>query len=259
MLRFVRYGGVMQGTIHAGAPPARPSPPLRALMRLADVRLVSDLYERAADLGIRPRLDAKRRRWLSVIEKSDLLFIHVPKAAGMSISRALYGQHITHCTIRYYRRYAPRISGCKPSFAIVRDPVERFLSAFSYARSGGSGDNHVSPAFRARYAAFRSLDDALDHVEAARTVYQMDHIFRPQAWFVSDADGRVAVDTLVPFDSLARIETLVAGFPPDLLPHVNRSGRAPMMPTSRQLERIRLFYARDFALCEIAAGHVVAR
>jgi hypothetical protein len=232
---------------------------LGALMRLMGVRLVSDLYERAADLGLRPPLDVKRRAWLSLIGKSDLLFIHVPKTAGMSISRALYGQHVTHCTIRYYRRFAPRIVMQKPSFAIVRDPVDRFLSAYAYARAGGSGDNRVSAAFRARYAGFRSLDDALDHVEAARSPYRMDHIFRPQAWFLTDGSGRLAVDTLIPFESLDHIDTFVAGFPRAALPHVNRCERVPVMPTLRQLERVRLFYASDFALYDVATERVGRR
>jgi hypothetical protein len=222
------------------------------LMRLLGVRLVSDLYERACDLGVPPPLDAKRRAWLVAIEARKLLFVHIPKAAGMSISRALYDQHVTHCTIRYYARIAPRLVLKAPSFAIVRDPVERFLSAYAYARAGG-GDNRVSPAFRARYAAFRSLDEALDHVEAARTVYRMDHIFRPQTWFVSDAAGRIAVDTLVPFTALDRIGALVPGFPEAALPHLNRSEPITILPTLDQLERIRLLYAKDFALVDVAA------
>ena len=230
----------------------------RVLMRLLGVRLVADVYERACELGVRPPLDHKRRRWLGAIRERQLLFIHIPKAAGMSVGRALYGQHVTHCTIRYYAKVAPRLVLKVPSFAIVRDPVERFLSAYAHACAGG-GDSGIAPAFRARYAAFRSLDEALDHVERARTVYRMDHVFRPQAWFVSDATGRIAVDTLVPFTALDRIGALVAGFPDAALPHLGRSDVPPIAPTLDQLERIRMLYARDFALLDVAAERAAGR
>jgi hypothetical protein len=221
-------------------------------MRLFGVRLVSDLYERACELGVRPPLDAKRKRWLAAIRARDLLFIHIPKTAGMSISRALYGQHVTHCTIRYYAKVAPELVVSAPSFAVVRDPVRRFLSAYGYARSGGSRDNVISPAFRDLYAGFRSIDEALDHVESARNVYRIDQVFRPQGWFVRNAAGEVAVDRLVPFDDLDSIAELVPRCSRTVLPRLNQGGTGSSQPSPEQRARIRMLYAEDFALLELA-------
>lgn len=114
--------------------------------------------------------------------------------------RGLYGLQIKHASVRYYARAAPKLLGDVGSFAVVRDPVERFQSAFDYAKAGGSRDSRISAPFRERYMAFRSFDDALDHVERARSPYQIDHIFRSQFWYVADAEGEIRVKRLVPFD-----------------------------------------------------------
>ena len=74
-----------------------------------------------------------------------------------------------------------------PSFAVLRDPTARFLSAYRYGRAGGSAINDVAEPFRTLYRGFRSIDDALDHVETAASPYAVDHIFRPQSWYVGDA------------------------------------------------------------------------
>lgn len=97
----------------------------------------------------------------------------------MSVSEALYGLQIKHASVRYYARAAPKLLGDVGSFAVVRDPVERFQSAFDYAKAGGSRDSRISAPFRERYMAFRSLDDALDHVERALAVPDRPHLSIP--------------------------------------------------------------------------------
>ncbi len=219
--------------------------------RLLGARLPSDIHERACDLGLPIPLGPERRRRLAAVRDTGVIFIHVPKTAGMSISAALYGRQIRHASIRYYHRFAPEMAGRIPSFAILRDPVDRFLSAYHYARASGTADNAVSRVFRSDYLAFRSPDDALDHVAAAQSPYAVDHIFRPQSWYVTDQSGQVAVDRLVPFDRLADIRLPVLT---GRLPHINRSRREPVRLRPDQLERIRSLYDRDVAL--FAAAHL---
>lgn len=224
------------------------------LARLFGLRLVSDIPERLCDLGLRPPLDAKRRNRLAAIWEAGLLFVHVPKNAGMAISAALYGRQIKHATARYYARVAPDLLQGMDSVAVIRDPVERFLSAYDYARAGGSADNRVSAPFRDLYMRFRSVDDALDHVESARSPYHMDHIFRPQAWYVTDAQGLVAVRRLVPFPCVGELAgTLGRGTP---IPTVNcRSGPRTAI-TRLQSWRIRHLYREDGDLFDRYAGRV---
>jgi hypothetical protein len=92
------------------------------------VRLVSDVPERLSRWRIPYPPSAQRRHRIAAIQESGVLFIHVPKNAGTSVCDRLYGEQIKHETVRYYAMVAPDLLDL-PSFAIVRDPVARFLSA----------------------------------------------------------------------------------------------------------------------------------
>ena len=234
--------------------PRRPYGFRRHLARAFGVRLVSDIPERCGDLGVRPWIDAKRRARLAAIRDAGVLFIHVPKNGGMSISHALYGMQIRHPSIRYYQCVAPDIVASMPSFAVIRDPIDRFLSAFAYAQAGGSRDNAVSLPFRADYAAFRSIDDAIDHVARARSPYHVDHIFRLQSWYVTDRDGGLAVDRLIAMDDLAEGLSGLPGIGGFGLPRINRSRGVKPALSAAQIARIRELYRADFALLATVAA-----
>ncbi|WCT72521.1 sulfotransferase [Sphingomonas naphthae] len=214
------------------------------------MRLVSDIHERAGDWGLPMPLDGKRRRRLGLIRQARILFVHVPKNGGMSACAALYGEQIKHGTIRYYDRVAPDLRRTLPSVAVLRDPVDRFLSAYDYGRAGGSADNRVSLPFRDTYRGFASIDAALDHVEQAANPYQLDHIYRPQYWYVSDARGQVAVDHLLLIDDLAGTLAVLADGDLPAIPHINRRTTPRSPVTDAQADRIRTIYRRDQMLYE---------
>ena len=96
-----------------------------------------DIYDKYC--GLMPRAmrmfhwrieDAMRRR--------NLIFVHVPRVAGTSIAQALYGPRCTrHHSIRYYKTVAPRFWEKADSFAVLRDPFDRFASSYAFVRSAG--------------------------------------------------------------------------------------------------------------------------
>ncbi|CAN5362620.1 hypothetical protein BH10PSE12_BH10PSE12_27550 [soil metagenome] len=225
----------------------------RHVARLFGIRLISDLGEKLCDLGVPPPIGRKRRARVDAIRRAGVLFIHVPKNAGMSISNALYGQQIKHASIAYYHRVAPDLAAL-PSLAILRDPVDRFVSAYAYARTGGSRDNRISVPFRDQYRAFRSIDNALDHVEAAQDAYQVDHIFRRQTWYLTDRDGAVVVDQLLMLDDMDRLVRLAPQLGRRPLPHLNRCVSPKPALTDRQIDRIHGLYRDDLILVEMARG-----
>lgn len=237
--------------MHQPTAPVRHSRPAainRLIAAALGVQLSSDGPERLARWHLPCPPNARRRERIAAIRERGVLFIHVPKNAGTSVCERLYGRQIKHETVRYYAMVAPDLLEL-PSFAIVRDPLARFLSAYRYACNGGTRDRAVARPFHARYRAFAGIDDAIDHLACARSPFDIDHIFRPQSWYLTDAAGECRMDTLVPHEALGHLGDVI-GLPGLAdLPRLNRcvGPAAPKLDPSQEAF-VRDFYAEDFAL-----------
>ena len=180
-----------------------------------------------------------------------LIFVHVPRAAGTSIVRALYGQGcIRHFSMRYYRAIHPRLAAGAQSFALLREPVDRFASAYAFVRSGGTLTGRLSTVFAAQTAHIASVDDYLSFLED-RGALDLDFVMRPQSWFVCDAGGTVLVKRLFLYgEDQLPLAAFLRSHGVNALPWLNRAERTGLYLTRRQLGRIEALYAQDFALIE---------
>jgi hypothetical protein len=72
-----------------------------------------------------------------VIE-TGILFIHIPKTGGVSISKQLYGGLIGHKGYRYYKkRFSHNQYKDLYKFSTVRHPYNRFISSYTFLQNGG--------------------------------------------------------------------------------------------------------------------------
>jgi hypothetical protein len=179
-----------------------------------------------------------------------LIFVHVPRTAGISVGRALFGETcVHHHSIRFYRAVDPKLCALSRSFALLRDPFDRFASAYFFVLAGGTPDCRLAQVFVDRTRHIRSVDDYLDFLES-RTVLDLDFVMRPQSWFVCDLKtGMPLVDDLLLFgeDDLGRY---LSAHGVAALPWLNRSERRPLHLTPSQRDRVKQFYAADFALID---------
>jgi hypothetical protein len=208
----------------------------------------SDIYDRFC--GALPiAMRAFHWRIDPAFKARNLIFVHVPRAAGMSVADALGARPQSHYSMRYYRTVAPHFAEAADSFAVLRDPFERFASAYAMVRAGGAERAKLSSPFRIQTAHVRTVDDYLAFLER-RTPLQCDHVMRPQSWYVTDAkSGAVLVKRL--FLLGAETEELNAylathGVGP--LGWVNRSERLPLELSDDQRRRVMALYRDDFAL-----------
>lgn len=186
------------------------------------------------------------------IRRRKLIFVHVPRAAGTSIARALYGPGCTrHHSIRYFRTVAPRFFAAADSFAVVRDPFDRFASSYAFVRSGGTHACRMSDVFVRQTAHLKSVDDYLSFIED-RDDLLLDFVMRPQSWFICDLEtGAPLVRRLFLYgQDDARLAEYLKAQGVAELPWLNMSERMPFLLTARQKRRIEKIYARDFALVE---------
>jgi hypothetical protein len=214
-----------------------------------------DVYDKFCGLAPRAmrlfhwRIDAEMRR-------RNLIFVHVPRVAGTSIARALYGPKCTrHHSIRYYKTVAPAFWASADSFAVLRDPFDRVASAYAFVRTGGTEICRLSDVFVRQTAHLRCMDDYLSFIEE-RNDLSRDFVMRPQSWFVSDLiTGELLVKRLFLYgrDDEA-LGTFLKGHGVDKLPRLNPSIRNPLELSSGQKRRIERIYARDFELVEALRG-----
>lgn len=159
------------------------------------------------------RVRAYRRS--EVFRKTGVVMIHVPRAAGTSLSFELYGRFIGHFSVTELLAVAPADVRALPRFAVVRNPWDRLVSAWSFARRGYSlvepaGAKSPVGAARIRIRRedqyqrpeFESFERFVTEWLAERDVHQLDGVFRPQVDFVHDAAGGLPLDFLGRFERL---------------------------------------------------------
>ena len=186
------------------------------------------------------------------VRRRNLIFVHVPRAAGTSIARALYGPRCTrHYSIRYFKTVSPRFWEGADSFAVLRDPFDRFSSSYAFVVSGGTDACRLSDVFVRQTARLKSVDDYLSFIEE-RDDLSLDFVMRPQSWFVCDLKtGAPLVRHLFLYgqdDGL--LKSYLRAHDVGELPWLNMSERMPILLSPRQKRRIERIYVRDFELVE---------
>ena len=223
--------------------------PKRINRALFGVYFEEDIYE--VFCARFPRaMRAFRWRIAPRMRERNLIFIHVPRVAGTSIAHALYGpRHGAHLSARYYRTLDPAFFETAESFALLRDPFDRFASSFAFVRAGGGAHCALSDVFVTETAKVRTVDDFLSFLED-RDLLSQDFVMRPQSWFVCDLQtGAPLVKSLFLYgEDRERLGAFLAGYGVRAVPWLNASQRLSVFLSAKQKRRIETLYAQDFAL-----------
>ncbi|WP_395495677.1 hypothetical protein [Acetobacter sp. KSO5] len=135
-----------------------------------------------------------------------------------------------------------------PSFALWRDPVERFLSSYDFIRNGGGSHVSLHPGFAERYADLTTLDRMIEYVEGTTSIYQLDHVLRPQYWYLTDRHGDMAVKMLFDLKDIDRIYPFVPGLHAGEIKKINTTQRFTTELSPLQKEKIMDLYKEDYKI-----------
>lgn len=148
------------------------------------------------------------------------IFIHIPKNAGKSIEKKLFGEEYGgHYPISFFKQTYPEQFKHYFKFCVVRNPWDKLVSAYHYLKSGRMAN---SQKFQ-KYTTFRQF--VVEYVNMLSHDQLIDHV-KTQSWFIT-IDGGVCVDEILKFETLdhdfEKIKNKVNY--EDVLPHIGELKR----------------------------------
>lgn len=153
------------------------------------------------------------------------LFIHIPKNAGTNISKQIYGRYIGHRTAAWYLAADEEMFMGKASFAVCRDPYDRFISAFNFVFNGGTQDVLGSQKARRHLRTFPSILEFAEHYARlpVEEIEAVDPCFHRQSRYVLDDNQGQLVDKVFHLEHVAGTSFPFAGIEIDLTKKSNTS------------------------------------
>lgn len=197
--------------------------------------------------SVRVLLDILRRcpRW----KAAGVIFIHVPKAAGVSVSRAIYGRPLGHFSAKDIKKVCPKTFDSLHVFGVVRHPVDRLFSAYRFAKNGGTGVMGMkNAAYYINHPSFESFEKFVNDWLIHQDLKKIDGVFRPQYLYLYDEDDSLLVDAVYKLEGIHKsmrdlskiINTNI------VLEHHNKSYVEPLNVTDDLIATIFNLYKKDF-------------
>ena len=199
-------------------------------------RYIGDTYKRSMGVQV-PKF---------VFDKM-CLFIHIPKAAGMSVTTSLYGREIGHTRLSFYRNIPNGIY----VFSVVRNPFDRVVSAWRFLMQGGM--LHHPNGMRFKRTVLDRYVDFNDFVCGwlARGNERAFLHFIPQNEFLVSRGGCLSrIHKIIRFESLNSefddLRQKFVGIEPLKKVNVSGDGDYREYYNKESLECVRRVYSEDF-------------
>lgn len=176
------------------------------------------------------------------------IFIHLPKTAGTSVSRALGLQGSRHVPSEQYRIANPAKFSRFFKFAFVRNPYDRLLSSYAFLKGGGmnADDMRFAEAHVTPHDSFEHF--VIEGLSRRPEIQEWVHL-RPQCTFVCDSRGHNLMDFTGRFERIGEDYARIAARlgKPIELPVTNRSQRGDYREayTPAMIDIVRRLYAAD--------------
>jgi hypothetical protein len=185
-------------------------------------------------------------------DELEAFFIHIPKAAGSSISQSIFQYQVGHKTFQNIYDCNKLKAKVYFSFTFVRNPIDRFLSGYNFLEKGGlhSKDKGTFDKYIRPHGDINNFVKYLDEKKIRKILH-----FIPQYTFLCDDKG---VMPQVKF--IGRYENLEIDFSAITkrlglnldLPVLNKNTKndtvAKSVLNQESIEKLHNLYAQDFAL-----------
>ena len=144
---------------------------------------------------------------MTICHERRLIFIHIPKNAGTSIIKAMGVENIyMDKKIEEYKEHYGEYWDKYKKFTVVRDPIDRFISAYKFARMKESGWFSATGEEGLDKHVHYELCNEMDINEYVSYLYKNPTKFNrwiiPQFLLISNENDEIEIDYYVRFERL---------------------------------------------------------
>jgi len=144
---------------------------------------------------------------MTINHDKKLIFIHIPKNAGTSIIKAMGVENsYFDKTIEEYKEYYKDYWNDYLKFTVVRDPIDRFISAYKFARMKESGWFSSTGEEGLEKHPHYELASSMDINEYVLYLYKnpskFDRWTIPQTFIITNKDEKREIDYYVRYENL---------------------------------------------------------
>lgn len=199
----------------------------------------------------RKKLDIIRRK--NIWKKHHAVFVHVPKAAGVSVNNAIYGRPLGHFYASDIKRICPKTFNNIFTFSVVRHPVKRLYSAYTFSRNGGT---NVMGMYKSSYYInhpdFETFESFVNNWLSKKELAKLDGVFRPQHLYLFDKEDQLLVDKVYQLEKIESYYDEISQniHKPFSLGHHNISDKKVSHITDELKDTIYQLYRKDFELLD---------
>ena len=180
------------------------------------------------------------------------IFIHIPKTAGISIIKSIYGNVTNegHRSIYFYKQVFEKNFKDFFTFSFVRNPYDRLYSSYKFLQTGGMNE-HDKVAFQKYLSKFSDFEDFVLNGLNNEIIYEIIH-FVPQSEFICNKNGEILVDFVGRFENLNDdLNSISKKIKKELaLEHHNKNFKKDYKKIYNQAMKTKVYevYNRDFVL-----------
>lgn len=146
---------------------------------------------------IKGRLNLRKNPYSEADNKFSCIYVHIPKTGGNGICQSLFGVGGSghHRLEDYYKSNSSKFESFY-KFTVVRNPYQRFISAFHYLKSGGIAESDVN-VFKDALSDVENTDDFIERLKRDATLMfnVLNYIhFKPQSFFLEGSIHAKSID-----------------------------------------------------------------